>query len=166
MKKRLVASWGTLNARERLTIISGVTLLGAVAFYLYAWEPMRKVTASLRENLPAVRKKSEWMRVKKQEAEKLKSAVETASKAGKEVEAFTIKAFEGSGAMDLTIKTLEKDKVSVVVGSIEPKKLFAIIGKLRKEGLITVSAMRIEGLADGQSVLAEGVFVRFKESGA
>lgn len=166
MKKRLVASWGALNARERLTIISGVTLLGAVVFYLYAWEPMRKESASLRENLPAVRQSAEWMRVKKPEAEKLKSALETASKAGKEVEAFIIKAFEGSGAMSLTIKTLEKDKVSVALGSIEPKKLFAIIGKLRKEGLITVSAMRIEGLADGQSVLAEGVFVRFKENGA
>ena len=166
MKKRLVASWGTLNARERLTIISGVTLLGAVAFYLYAWEPMRKVTASLRENLPAVRQSSEWMRVKKQEAEKLKSAVETASKAGKEVEAFTIKAFEGSGAMDLTIKTLEKDKVSVTAGAIEPKNLFTIIAKLRKEGLITVSAIKIEALPDGKNVMAEGVFVRMKGDGA
>lgn len=162
MKGKFSTSWGALNPRERLTIVSGVTILGVVVFYLYAWEPMRKESSVLRENLPAVRQTAEWMRVKKPEAEKLKSQVDAAVKTVKDVEAFTKQVFETSGAVGLTVKKLENDKVSVVAASIEPKKLFEIIGKLRKEGLITVATIKIEGLPDGKNVLAEGVFVRFK----
>lgn len=163
---RFVSAWKALNPRERLTIISGAALLGAVVFYLYAWEPMRKESAILREDLPGARRTAEWMRLKKPDAERLRVAVDTAFKAGEDVEAFTKKAFEGSGAANLAVKTLEKDKVIVMAGSIEPRKLFAIIGKLRKEGLITVSAMKIETLPDGKNILAEGIFARVKGDGA
>jgi general secretion pathway protein M len=163
---RFTAAAKALNPRERLAIISGAALLGAVVFYLYAWEPMRKESATLRVDLPGVRKTAEWMRLKKPEAERLKSAVDTALKAGEDVEAFTKKAFEGSGAENLAVKTLEKDKLSVMAGAIEPKKLFTIIGKLRKEGLITASAIKIEALPDGKNVMAQGVFVRVKGDGA
>jgi type II secretory pathway component PulM len=159
------AAFKALNPRERLTIISGAALLGAVVFYLYAWEPMRKESATIREELSGTRRTSEWMRLKKSEAERLVLAVNTALKAGEDVEAFTKKAFEGSGAENLAVKTLAKDKVSVMAGAIEPKKLFTIIGKLRKEGLITASAMKIEALPDGKNVMAEGVFVRMKGDG-
>lgn len=166
MTGRLLLALKALNSRERLTIITGAALLGAVVFYLYAWEPMRKESASLREEIPVVRKTAEWMRLKKPEAERLKSAVNTALKAGEDVETFTKKAFEGSGAVNLTVQKMDKEKVSVVAGSIEPKKLFAIIGKLRKEGLITVATIKIEALPDDKSVLIEGVFTRFKGNGA
>lgn len=166
MKGKLSTAWGALNPRERLVIVSGVTVLGAVVFYLYAWEPMRKESAILGENLPAVRQAAEWMRVKKPEAEKLRSQVDTAIKDVKDVEAFIKQAFETSGAVSLAVTKLENGKVSVVAGSIEPKKLFEIIGKLRKEGLITASAMKIEGLPDGVNVQADGVFARVKADGA
>jgi type II secretory pathway component PulM len=164
--RRLLAALKALNKRERLTVIAGTALLGAVVFYLYAWEPMRKQSASLREEIPGARQKAEWMRLKKPEAESLKSAVDRALKAGEDVEAFTKKAFEGSEAANLTVQKIDKGKVSVVAGSIEPKKLFAIIGKLRKEGLITASVIKIEALPDDKNVLIEGVFARFKDNGA
>ena len=170
MTGRFTASWKAwkaLSRRERLTVVCGGALLFAVAFYLLAWEPMRKQSATLREELPGARRTAEWMRLKKPEVERLKSAVAAGVKAGEDAEALAKKAFEGSGAENLAVKTLEKGKVSVTAGSIEPKKLFAIIGKLRKECLITASAIKIEALPDGKNALvADGIFVRVKGDGA
>jgi type II secretory pathway component PulM len=166
MMGRFIAALKALNQRERMTIISGAALLGVVLFYLYAWEPMRKQTATLRDDLPGARRTAEWMRLKKPEVERLKSAVDKAVKTGADVAAFTQQAFDGSGVEGLAVQALDIDKVSVTAGAIEPKKLFTIIGKLRKEGMITVSAIRIEALPDGKIALAEGVFVRAKGDGA
>ncbi|MBF0634620.1 MAG: type II secretion system protein M [Nitrospinae bacterium] len=166
MKGKISTAWAALNPRERLIIVSGVTVLSVVVFYLFAWEPMRKESALLRENLPVLRQTAEWMKQKKPEAEKLRSQVDTALKNVKDAETFIKQKFETSGAVNLAVKKIENDKVSVVAGSIEPKKLFEIIGKLRKDGLIAASAMKIEGLPDGVNVMADGVFVRLKGDGA
>lgn len=159
------AAWGGLKARERFVILGGTALVLAVAFYIYAWEPMIKETAALREELPTARQTAEWMRIKKPEAERLKSAVVSGAKAGSDAEAFIKKAFENSGAQNVTIKKMDKEKVSVVAGSIKPKALFSIIEKLRREGLITPSSLKVEALPDDENVQADGVFTRVSVKG-
>lgn len=147
-----------MSARERLTVVGGAAVVGFAVFYLYLWEPMIKESATLRERLPAQRQEAEWMRKNAPEAKRLRTAVESARKNAVDAEAFVKKTLEGSEAMDVTVEKMENDGVNLSIGSIEPKILFAVITKLRREGLMTAETLRMEALPDGKNVSAKGMF--------
>lgn len=73
MKNQLIQFWRTRVLRERLVLGGGVALLVLALGYAYAWLPMQREVAQLRQGLPQLRHQAMQLQQDAQEVVRLKT---------------------------------------------------------------------------------------------
>lgn len=150
--------WRARAPRERLVLAGGAALLVLALAYAYAWLPMQRELAQLREALPQLRVQAEQMQRDAEEVARLR-ARPAASLRGGSVAAAVEQRAAASGLREQieTITPQDAGRVRVVLPRVGFDAWLAWIGDLRAAHGVRVESARIESSGEAGMVRVEAV---------
>lgn len=162
MKDSLIQFWRTRAPRERLVLAGGSALLVLALGFSYAWLPMQREVAQLRQALPQLRVQARQLQQDAQEVARLKVQPAVTREAGSLALAVEQSALAtGLRERIESITPQDAGHVRVVLPQVAFDAWIGWLGELQTSHGVRVDSARIEatdaaGMARVDAVLAGG----------
>jgi general secretion pathway protein M len=158
MKDQLIQFWRSRAPRERLILGGGSALLVLALGYAYAWLPMQRDVAQLRQALPQLRVQAQQLQQDAQEVTRLKAQPAVTQAAGSLVSAVEQGAL-ASGLRERieSITPQDASHVRVVLPQVTFDEWVGWLGELQTSHGVRVESARIEATDDAGMVSVDAV---------
>jgi general secretion pathway protein M len=159
MKKQALQFWRSRAPRERLVLGAGGALAVLVLGYAYAWLPMAREAAQLRENLPELRAQARQVQAGVAEVNRLKARAKPAA-AQQDLVALLDARAKQRGLRERidSIVPLDANRVRVTASSVPFDVWLGWLGELQAGYGVRVESARIDLGGEPGVVAVEAVF--------
>lgn len=160
MKDRLVQFWRSRAPRERLILAGGLALLALALFYAYAWLPIQRELAQLRQTLPQLRLQARKLAQDADQAARLQKQPPP-SQAGEPLTAVVAQRALASGLRERieSITPQDAGRVRVILPRVAFNDWISLLGGLQMDHGVRVESTRIEASDEAGMVSVEAVLV-------
>jgi general secretion pathway protein M len=158
MKDQLIQFWRSRAPRERLILGGGSALLVLALGYAYAWLPMQREAAQLRQALPQLRAQAQQLQQDAQEVARLKAQPAVTQAVGSLVQTIEQGAL-ASGLRERieSITPQDAGHVRVVLPQVAFDAWVGWLGELQTSHGVRVESARIEAADEAGMVSVDAV---------
>lgn len=158
MKDQLVQFWRTRAPRERFVLAGGSALLVLALGFAYAWLPMQRDVAQLRQALPQLRAQAGQLQQDAQEVARLKAQPTVIRGTGSLAHAVEQNAVaSGLGERIESITPQDAGHVRVLLPQVAFDAWIVWVGELQASHGVRVESARIEATAAAGMVRVDAV---------